>query len=813
MIFSQQKLSPKNCKIAIFLGGITNEINISLDSARTFYDSIRYQIDAKNIHLIFIDKKINFYIMEHEWIYSNHYEDFNQVFLKNQKPLPLDSPKFENLMAECHAFLPFVHGLYGEDGKLTKLLESFNRKSILGSSPLVLKRTLNKNKTYSILKKNNFLVPEHALIDYKKWQKNPQVENLNFLKKKWIVKPNDGGSSDGVFLTSPKTFLDDIKKTSAFSKNILLEEYIAGREFSLILLEDEKNNPLPLVPTEIQFKNKKQNIYTRTKKYLPGSGAFHITPPTFQVNTIKKIIDQAKKIYRLFGFSDWVRLDGFVNQQEEIIWSDFNGIPGFGQDSYIFQQSSLLSFNTKDVSLYLLKKALKKENYFLTSSKKTTKVKKVIGVIGGGETSERQISRMSWFNVIEKLEYLNTYKIKYFFLDKTKTIWEVTKFIALKHTIDEIETIIDNVTTYQKKIEEINHSNFLSARLQEDCLKIKKITLKKLKGSVDFFFIALHGGVGENGTLQSELEKLKIPFNGSSSAVSKICSDKKITNDLLQKLKIKNFISPAQITFSLKEIQHFFFEHKELSFSKFEKSKTFFALKNFFEKKINQRQNDFIEKWVLKPRSDGCSTGIIILSNFYYQIYLYFFSLLNGRECISYQTIYQANHFSYEQVLQLPVLEKGNMNFLLEEYISPKNTIELTVGVLENKNQKIISLLPSKTIAQDNVLSLDEKFNKGLGINLTPPPELDNKMIKAIQKRISLFSEKIGLRGYARIDVFYNYQNDKLYLIEVNNLPGLTAATIIYTQAMLTSKVRLKPTDFLDKIISLGFKKQVNKNA
>ena len=51
-----------------------------------------------------------------------------------------------------------------------------------------------------------------------------------------------------------------------------------------------------------------------------------------------------------------------------------------------------------------------------------------------------------------------------------------------------------------------------------------------------FVFIALHGGEGENGTLQRNLERYQIPFNGSNSEASALCMDKYLTGQAIHRL-------------------------------------------------------------------------------------------------------------------------------------------------------------------------------------------------------------------------------------------------------------------------------------
>ncbi len=817
MKISSNSINSKECRIAIFFGGKTNEKNISLDSARTFYDSLHHDLVEENIHLIYVDEKFELYEIEKKWIYSNTIDDFNSSFLKNKpEKIAPSSPKFRFLLDECHAFFPFIHGKFGEDGKLQSLIEKQGRQAILGSPRKTLRNTINKHLAYKLLEKNGFHAPKHLKFSKKDWtnqdSKKIILNNELAKKDKIIVKPADGGSSDGVTLASLKTLESDVAYAFNFSNLVIIEEYIKGHEFSIIILEDDNGEPFPLVPTQIKFNDDKQKIYTRNKKYLPGSGAYHITPPDFKVNVIKKIIDQAVAIYKIFDFKNWVRLDGFFSpgKKEKIFWHDINGIPGFGQDSFIFHQSSFFGMKTRDVSYYLLNKTLAKENLLIKDKSHSAKNKKVIGVIGGGETSEKQISRMSWLNVIEKLNHTNRYDIKYFFLDKKKKLWQVSRFITLQHTIEEIEGIINNLSLFQKRIASLNAEGVFKETLKNDVIHARKISYTDLK-KLDFLFIALHGGMGENGELQAKLRKMNIPFNGSDAQVSEICSDKKKTNTFLSGLNIKGFRAPEQIDFSSNEIKKYLLKKKitipkSLKKNELEKSDFYLGIKDFFQSKIKLYTAN--KTWVLKPRFDGCSTGVLVLKDLYPQLAWYFFFFLNEAKELPVSFLSNEKKLDLRKSLNILLPEINSNNyFLLEEFISGKNLIELTVGVLEKSKNNLISLLPSKTLAENTVLSLEEKFSKGHGVNLTPPQELSNEQVDLIRKKIADFSKKLGIRGYARIDVFFNFEKDELILIEVNNLPGLTAATIIFSQAMLTEQVNLEPAKFLEHLIKVGMKR------
>jgi D-alanine-D-alanine ligase len=116
---------------------------------------------------------------------------------------------------------------------------------------------------------------------------------------------------------------------------------------------------------------------------------------------------------------------------------------------------------------------------------------------------------------------------------------------------------------------------------------------------------------------------------------------------------------------------------------------------------------------------------------------------------------------------------------------------------------------PSESLAEGEVLSLEEKFLAGEGLNITPARYTDNK---ADSERVSAFVKKeleraariLNVEGYCRIDAFvkiYDLNRIEVYIIEINSLPGMTPATCIFHQCAING---YKPYEFIDKILAYG---------
>ena len=127
--------------------------------------------------------------------------------------------------------------------------------------------------------------------------------------------------------------------------------------------------------------------------------------------------------------------------------------------------------------------------------------------------------------------------------------------------------------------------------------------------------------------------------------------------------------------------------------------------------------------------------------------------------------------------------------------------VEMTVGVVEEKGQ-LRALSPSITVAEMAILSVEEKFQGGTGVNITPPPSqiISRKNLEKVKQKVEMVAKSVGIRGYSRIDIFVQVNTGAIIVIEVNTLPALTPSTVIFHQALAEEKP-LPPLKFLELLI------------
>ena len=580
-------------KIALLTGGPSLERGISLNSARSVLD----HLSSDNIEIvpIYFDQKKKAYKISCAELYSNNPSDFDFKLARNF--VPLSQKSLIKILKSADLAIPAMHGSFGEDGGIQTFLEK-NKISFLGSGSRACKIAFDKYKANETLKEKGFFTLPVALLKiYSK--NNTKIVKEFFVEnkiKRAIIKPATSGSSIGVFsVNTPEEALQ--KANIIFSKRIdtkvVLEPFAEGREFTVIILQNSLGMPVALIPSEIEMAYHEGRIFDFRKKYLPTNQVKYHCPARFPNEIIEKIQTEAKQLFSLLEMSDFARFDGFLLGNEKIWFSDFNPISGMEQNSFLFQQASRLGMSHSDLLRYVVKNSCKKQKIIFPESSNEMKTGKLVSVIFGGKTSERQVSLMSGTNVWLKLRKSSIYKPTPYLLDFENNVWELPYAFILNHTVEEI---IAN--TKNAEMEERNTENMVK-KVQTELLlgtneatepffMPNKISLDDFMKKSRFIFSGLHGGDGENGNFQKIFSSKKIKFNGSGEKTSQLCIDKFNTGEFIRKANIENVCAAPQKVLSLKEIKMDKFENIWLHLQDALGSKTV----------------------IVKPKNDGCSTGV-----------------------------------------------------------------------------------------------------------------------------------------------------------------------------------------------------------
>lgn len=818
-------------RVAIFLGGPSAERDISLDSARLFFDTIRHSIDESRISLIFIDEDVRFWLLDSGWIYSNTCQDFESANAARSRVVRLPLQRLgaydvEAIVRRADVCVPLIHGSFGEDGQLVRLLKSFGSRAIVGSDDVALAISYDKTSGVHRISELGLNVPIGVLISSECSLNDARQHIERELGGGiYVAKPNSAGSSDGVNVCQSEMLGAAIQEARRFSAEVRVERAIVGSEFSVVVLQGPDGKAIPLTPTEIERRSQQDSevsVYTRIQKYLPGSGANHITPPRYSAEVISAIRRQAKLIFDAFGLRDWARIDGFVLSDGQIIWLEVNSVPGIGADSFLFQQCSLIGITHQQLVRQVIENSLSRSGKTIKWSVQPQASLKRILVLGGGTSSERDVSRMSWLNVAQKLDQLGRYAITSAFQSSDGEFWIVPQFVALQHSVSDIERLLRHpralleFDSRHEQIEDLARSGISPEKVPAPPVQCD---LQSLVAEHDFVFIALHGGFGEDGTLQFRLDKLGIPYNGSGPEASALFMDKAATAAKVRQLAIDGVSAPNQIVLSVGELEAAVRQTCLLSDEQWRvlldaanEQGVNAAVDSLhwppFREAVKDVSRDFARRLsattgiVMKPVGDGCSSGVLVGSPDHAEVPAYLLAIFSGLSSIAIRELQgRFGAAAIDRRLMLPF--KATSNILIEASlvgVDSNSSIEITAAVL-GRLGNAICLVPSQTPSDFGALTLEEKFCKGFGANLTPPPDLGEDEVESIRRRLADLANAVGVRGYARIDCMYDRISKNLSIIEINSLPGMTMATVTFTQGNITPGVSLKPSELLDEIM------------
>lgn len=762
-------------KLAIICGGPSGERGISLNSARSIFDNL----DKKKyeISILYCNPKLKFYPIAETQIYSNTPLDFDYK-LHHVKSLSFQ--ELTQFLKKHDIIFPAIHGTFGEDGQLQKLLEKIG-VSYIGSDPNACKNTSNKYICQHLLQKHGFHTVQNYVI--KKGDALPRLQ-----RGKYVVKPLHGGSSLGVhYFTTLPELQKKLNQVFTYENRAIIEPYCEGKEFTLIILENAKGKAVSLLPTEIELVH--DSFFNYRRKYLATNETRYYTPARFSPQIIKKIQHEGEKAFEILGLKDFARLDGWLNKDGSIWLSDINAISGMEQNSFLFQQAALLGLSHSQLLDYIINKKIQK------FSKKQPS-RENIPVLFGGNTAERQVSVMSGTNVWMKLKSSKKYKPIPLFLTRDQKIYSIPQFLCLQHTVEEIEEKIKlfrensfqkKLQTYQKQI--LSKLKIQEKDLDEPLFSPKLTNLKEISQKYKFLFLGLHGGAGENGTLQKKLDTLSLQYNGPGAECSKLCMDKFLTGKKIEQTKIPGVKTAKKTLVQIYE--------------------------NPSQLWKNLQKQGFSSSLILKPRSDGCSAGVLRINNAeQFRKAINFFK--GNHTFIPEKAIHQNHgqidlpHKQLKEVLveDFIITDKVQLKNLTITWKKITNWIEITVGFL-GKREKLEVMQPSQTIADQETLSLEEKFMGGTGINLVPPPQKYVKpaIIKKAQERLKKTAIALGIEGYTRMDCFLHRLTGEILIIEANTLPALTPSTTFFQQA-ISLKKPLQPQQLLEKIIEAGKQKK-----
>lgn len=236
-----------------------------------------------------------------------------------------------------HVDVAFValHGQYGEDGKIQRILEHIGipyTGSASFPSAVAMNKHLTKNALARLKDKIKFAF--HKIFTKEEVEEKGMHQIFREIPHPSIVKPVSAGSSVGVTVIHKFDDLEDaLKYAFEHSDSVIVEEFIEGREATCGVLDQFRNQKhYALMPVEI-IPAKKSPFFDYKAKY--GGESQEICPGNFDTETKHIIQEAAQAIHQELGLRHYSRSDFIVHPRRGVFFLETNTLPGLTSESLL----------------------------------------------------------------------------------------------------------------------------------------------------------------------------------------------------------------------------------------------------------------------------------------------------------------------------------------------------------------------------------------------------------------------------------------------------------------------------------------------
>ena len=256
-----------------------------------------------------------------------------------------------NLAKNIKQFKPAIifnalHGQFGEDGYIQSILEQF-KVPYTHSGVIASSIAMDKEISKKIFIKNKINTPKFFKYSFNK-KKLDLIKIIDGkLKFPVVVKPLNEGSSVNVYICTKKNITKILKSMESY-KEIMIEEFIAGREIQVAIMGSKKLGAIELKP--------KRKFYDYQAKYNVNAKTQHIIPINLPKNKLDQVMNMAFKAHKIIGCRGVTRSD-FKFFKGKFYLLEINTQPGMTKLSLVPEIAAHYGISFKKLIEWILKDA------------------------------------------------------------------------------------------------------------------------------------------------------------------------------------------------------------------------------------------------------------------------------------------------------------------------------------------------------------------------------------------------------------------------------------------------------------------------
>lgn len=245
----------------------------------------------------------------------------------------------ENFQLPADVDLGFItiHGTFGEDGQIQKILEErgipYTGENVEGS-----RTAFDKISSKEKFREHGVTTPAWEVI---------QPGQHPTIPLPIVVKPPREGSTVGVVIVKNEDHLDfAIAEAAKYGRELLIEKFVSGRELTIGILGDQALPIIEIIP--------KGGFYDFNSKYpflnpQAGGGATHVCPAKIDPEKTREIQDLALRAFRALDLQVYGRVDVILSENGEPFVLEINTIPGMTEASLLPEAAAVAGINYVDL--------------------------------------------------------------------------------------------------------------------------------------------------------------------------------------------------------------------------------------------------------------------------------------------------------------------------------------------------------------------------------------------------------------------------------------------------------------------------------
>lgn len=325
--------------IAVITGGLSTERDVAISSGGKIAAALR----KKGHNVVFVDVFFGYegdktpeeLFSENANLVESRDVAENVPDLKAVKALRADkSPCFlgKNVIDICrYADITFfaLHGGEGENGKLQAAFDILGIK-YTGTGYLSAALAIDKGITRALFEQHKVKVAHGEVFRI-----GESTDGWNIFP--CVIKPCSGGSSVGIAKAENREqFNEAVKDAFSYEDEIVVEQFIEGREFSVGVLGDEVLPPIEIIPTT--------GFYDYKSKYQAGL-TIEECPAKITEAEDKILRDSAYAAYKTLGLEAYSRMDFILDKNGDAYCLEANALPGMTPTSLLPQEAEVVGMD------------------------------------------------------------------------------------------------------------------------------------------------------------------------------------------------------------------------------------------------------------------------------------------------------------------------------------------------------------------------------------------------------------------------------------------------------------------------------------